>query len=216
MHTHTHTHTYTKRLIFHFHEKKCKKLGTDSKKCRCRLKRLANVENMSTPNDDPIWSTSVHPLAMRSYSHPGPGGDLCGTGAPHLPEIQILWQRVMPVLYGLSERSAAFASTNVLRRRRQCRTHTNNLEERPSSFLPIPVDGVGQPLPSQGVQSVSRVQIDNNCEGLVLEGQNMGSLAVDNHQSGGKMIMILKTQENDSPAAAGEEAEGGGGRRGKG
>jgi len=42
--------------------------------------------------------------ALGSRSHPGPAGALCVTGAPHLPEIQILWQRAMPILYGLSER----------------------------------------------------------------------------------------------------------------
>jgi len=64
---HTHTHTRIRRLIFeHLHEEMCKKLGTDSKKFQCRLKRLANVEHMSMsmvpPNVDPIWLTSVHPL----------------------------------------------------------------------------------------------------------------------------------------------------------
>ena len=66
-HTHTHTHTHKKtHFSKHFHEKKCKKIGTDYKKCQCRSKRLSNVEHMSMsmvpPNVDPIWSTSVYTL----------------------------------------------------------------------------------------------------------------------------------------------------------
>jgi len=69
MYMHTHICTPTKRLIFkHFHEEKRKTLGTDSKRCQCRLKRPANVEHMSMsmvpPNVDPIWSTSVYTLSM--------------------------------------------------------------------------------------------------------------------------------------------------------
>jgi len=59
--------------------------------------------------------------------------------------------------------------------------HTDTLEERPPSFWPFPVDGGGQPLPSQRVEPVSRVQIDNSCKAAMLEGQNMGSPAVDGH-----------------------------------
>jgi len=66
IYTHKHTHTQKGSFSKHFHEKKCKKLGTDSKKCQCRLKRPANVEHMSMsmvpPNVDPIWSTSVYTL----------------------------------------------------------------------------------------------------------------------------------------------------------
>ena len=63
----THTHTPTKRLSFEaFSRLKVQKLGTKSKKCQCRLKRPANVENMSMsmvpPNVDLIWSTSVWTL----------------------------------------------------------------------------------------------------------------------------------------------------------
>jgi len=70
IHTYTHTHTHTQKGSFfkNFHEKKCQKLGTDSKKCQCWLKRPANVEHMSMstvpPNADPIWSTSVNPLTL--------------------------------------------------------------------------------------------------------------------------------------------------------
>jgi len=59
--------------------------------------------------------------------------------------------------------------------------HTDTLEGKPPSFFPIPVDGGGQPLPSQRVQSVSRVQTNNSCERAMLEGQNMGSLAVNSY-----------------------------------
>jgi len=59
--------------------------------------------------------------------------------------------------------------------------HTDTLDDKPISFLPIPVDGGGQPLPSQGVQYVSRVQLDNRCKGVMHEGQNIGSQAVDGH-----------------------------------
>ena len=66
IHTHTHTHPQEGSFFKHFHQEKSKKLGTDSKKFQCRLKRLANVEHMSMsmvpPNVDPIWLTSVHPL----------------------------------------------------------------------------------------------------------------------------------------------------------
>jgi len=50
------------------------------------------------------------------------------------------------------------------------RPHTATLEDTPRSFLPIPVDGGGQPLPSQGVQYVSWVQLDNRCEREMHEG----------------------------------------------
>jgi len=59
--------------------------------------------------------------------------------------------------------------------------HMETLEEKPLSFLPIPVDGGCQPLPSQGVQSASQVQTDTSCEGMMLEEQNMGSQALDGH-----------------------------------
>ena len=74
IHTHTHTHKEKGSFKFfkHFHEKKCKKIGTDSKKCQCRLKRSANVEHMSMsmdpPNVDPIWSTSVYILGDHFWS----------------------------------------------------------------------------------------------------------------------------------------------------
>jgi len=63
----THTHTHTQKLSFEaFSRLKVQKLGTKSKKCQCRLKRPANVENMSMsmvpPNVDLIWSTSVWTL----------------------------------------------------------------------------------------------------------------------------------------------------------
>ena len=44
--------------------------------------------------------------ALGSRSCPSPGGALCGAGAPHLPEIQILWKRAMPVFRGISKRRA--------------------------------------------------------------------------------------------------------------
>jgi len=47
VHTHTHTHPQKDSFSKHSHEETCKKLGTDSKKCQCRLKRPANVEHMS-------------------------------------------------------------------------------------------------------------------------------------------------------------------------
>jgi len=47
-----------------------KKYQKMTKKCQCRLKRLANVEHMSMlmvpPNVDPIWSTSIHTHNSRS------------------------------------------------------------------------------------------------------------------------------------------------------
>jgi len=65
IHTHTHTHPQKGSFFKRFHEEKCKKLGNDSKKCKCRLKRPENVEHMSMsmvpPNVDPTWSTAVHP-----------------------------------------------------------------------------------------------------------------------------------------------------------
>ena len=71
-HTHTHTHPQKGSFFKHFHEKKCKNSGTDSRKCRCRLKRPANVEHMSMsmvpPNVDPIWSTSVYTLNLECVS----------------------------------------------------------------------------------------------------------------------------------------------------
>ena len=77
----THTHPQKGSFFKHFHEEKCKKLGTDSKKCQCRLKRPAIVEHMSMsmvpPNVDPIWSTSVYTLNSASFcegSKP-PGSD---------------------------------------------------------------------------------------------------------------------------------------------
>jgi len=42
--------------------------------------------------------------ALGSRSRLGPGGALCGTGAPHLPEIHILLQKAMPISYDLHER----------------------------------------------------------------------------------------------------------------
>ena len=42
---HTYTHPQKGTFFQHFHEKRCQKLGTDSKKCQCRWKRPANVEN---------------------------------------------------------------------------------------------------------------------------------------------------------------------------
>jgi len=39
-HTHTHIHSQKGSFFKHFHEKKCEKLGTDSKKCQCRLEDL--------------------------------------------------------------------------------------------------------------------------------------------------------------------------------
>jgi len=69
-HTLTHTHAHTGSFFKHFHKEKCKKLGIDSKKCQCRLKRPANVEHMSMsmvpPNVDPILSTSVYTLTFAS------------------------------------------------------------------------------------------------------------------------------------------------------
>jgi len=68
IYTHTNTHPQKGLFFKHFHEKKCKKLGSDSKKCQCRLKRPANVDDeymsmsMVPPNVDPIWSTSVYTL----------------------------------------------------------------------------------------------------------------------------------------------------------
>ena len=66
IYTQKHTHPQKGSFFKVFHEKKCKKWETDSKKCQCRLKRPANVEHMSMsmvpPNVDPIWSTFVHPL----------------------------------------------------------------------------------------------------------------------------------------------------------
>ena len=56
--------------------------------------------------------------------------------------------------------------------------HTDTLEDTPISYLPIPIDGGGQPIPSQGVQSVSREQSDNCYEGAMQEARNMGSPAV--------------------------------------
>jgi len=44
---HTHTHPQKSSFFKHFYEKKCKKLGTDSKKCQFQLNRSANVEDMS-------------------------------------------------------------------------------------------------------------------------------------------------------------------------
>jgi len=63
-------------------------LGTDSKKCQCRLKRPANVEHMSMsmvpPNVDPIWSTSVHTLTTSPQSHVS---DSMATTPPAMPTI---------------------------------------------------------------------------------------------------------------------------------
>jgi len=39
--------------------------------------------------------------------------------------------------------------------------HTDNLEDTLISYLSIPVDGGGQPMPSHGVRSVGREQSDN-------------------------------------------------------
>jgi len=70
IHTYIHTHTHPQKGSFlkHFHEKSCKSLETDSKKCQCRLKRPANVKHMSMsmvpPNVDPIWSISVYTLKL--------------------------------------------------------------------------------------------------------------------------------------------------------
>ena len=76
IYTHKHTHTQKGSFSKHFHEKKCKKLGTDSKKCQCRLKRPANVEHMSMsmvpPNVDPIWSTSVYTLTRGGFKAKAP------------------------------------------------------------------------------------------------------------------------------------------------
>ena len=59
--------------------------------------------------------------------------------------------------------------------------HTDTLEDTLISYLPIPVDGGGQPMPSQGAQSVSREQSDNCYEGAMHEAWNMGSPAVKGH-----------------------------------
>jgi len=65
----THTHPQKGSFFKHFHEKKCQKVLTDSKKCQCRLKTPANVEHMSMlmvpPNVDPIWSTFLYTLTRR-------------------------------------------------------------------------------------------------------------------------------------------------------
>jgi len=59
--------------------------------------------------------------------------------------------------------------------------HTDTLEDTLISYLPIPVDGGGQPMSSQEVQSVSREQSANYYEGMMHEAQNMGSPAVKDH-----------------------------------
>ena len=59
--------------------------------------------------------------------------------------------------------------------------YTDTLEDTLISYLPIPVDDGGQPMPSQGVQSVSREQSDNCYEGAMHEARNMGSPAVKDH-----------------------------------
>ena len=59
--------------------------------------------------------------------------------------------------------------------------YTDTLEDTLISYLAIPVDGGGQPMPSQVVQSVSREQSDNCYEGVMHETQNIGSPAVKDH-----------------------------------
>jgi len=59
--------------------------------------------------------------------------------------------------------------------------YTDTLEDTLISYLPIPVDGDGQPMPLQVVQSVSREQSDNCYEGAMHEARNMGSPAVKDH-----------------------------------
>jgi len=49
-------------------------------------------------------SSTAPDLARGSRSRPDPGSALCGTGAPRLPEIQILWHRAIP-FFGMSEES---------------------------------------------------------------------------------------------------------------
>jgi len=44
---------------------------------------------------------------------------------------------------------------------------TDTLEQKPPSFLPIPVNDSGQPMPSQGVPSINQVPIDNSHEEAV-------------------------------------------------
>jgi len=176
--------------------------------------------------------------ALGSRPRPGPGGAPCGTGAPRLPEIQILGHRMiplvgmsdwraLPVFCCFSERwqrtsttyiyiyiyiyirgCAAIRKADAAEMPKELKmivsedvdvtvddyevygfTHgdddvlpyTDTLEGTLISYLPIPVDGGGQPMPSQGVQSVSREQSDNCYEGVMHKARNMGSLAVKDH-----------------------------------
>jgi len=63
IHTHTHAHNHAKTIFFCiFTRKSAIKLGTDSKKCQCRLKRPANVEHMSMSMVPPNINISVYTL----------------------------------------------------------------------------------------------------------------------------------------------------------
>ena len=85
-------------------------------------------------------------LALGSRPRPGRGGALCCTGAPYLPEVQILWNRTMTLLPGILQHERVETIARLLQLELAMATdvtHRLQRERAPSSAAEIHEEFLG-------------------------------------------------------------------------